>query len=187
MPAGRMIVAATLWALCWCHPIAAQDSEHIGGAWFSIGVGGGATTSDEFTGSDHFGGAFYGRVGSSLGAQASLGAELLLWGRKQGDLSPARGNLALIMLFHPTPDGPFFLKGGAGVAIAALLRPSTGGVTTRGATGFGATGGLGADLRLAGNVFLTPNLDVMFQHYPEGTDPSLTNVLFLVTLGLTFR
>ena len=51
----------------------------------------------------------------------------------------------------------------------------------------GLSAGAGADVRLGSSVFLTPNLDVLYQYFPAGQDPSLANVLILATLGLTFH
>lgn len=185
----RQIVSYLVLSLClWIVPLSAQEADGAGGVWVSAGVGGGASTSDEFTGSEHWGGSFYARVGGTVSPAFRLGGEFMVWGRKhENDLSPARGNLTLAALYHPGGSDVAFLKASAGLAVGALLRPHPGGVTTRGATGFGATGGVGALVRLGNHVFLTPNLDVLFQHFPTSDDPSLTNFVILFNLGLTFR
>lgn len=159
------------------------------GVWVGFGVGGGLSTSSEFsTLSQRWGGSFYARVGGTLSQRALLGAEFIAWGRKRDGLNPARGNLSLVALWYPAQTGPLFLKGGAGLAVASPLRASpAGGMTTHGTQGLGLGGGGGAHLRLGRSVFLTPNLDLLFQYFPAGQDPSLSNFVVLATIGVTFH
>ena len=174
-------------------PEAHAQRARQGGLWAGLGLGGGLSTSSEFSGSERWGGAFYGRIGGVLGQRVRLGAEFTVWAptKVNGD-SPARGNLSLVALLYPSATGPLFLKAGAGLAIAALLAQAPlGGTTTRGANGLGLNAGAGADVRLGASVFLTPNLDVLYQYFPAGQDPSLApsvaNFVLLATLGLTLH
>lgn len=183
----RFVAFMVAVGLAYTHTAQAQDGRSHGAVWLSAGVGGGATTSDEFNGADHFGGAFYARIGGAVSDALLLGGEIAIWGRKDDDLTPARGNITLTALVFPSASTSVFLKGGAGVAVGALLRQGPVGITTRDAQGFAATGGVGIDIRLGRSVFLTPNFDALFQYFPAGDDPRLTNVVYLATVGLTFR
>ncbi len=184
-----VVAGSTLLASLMLAPNVYGQGARPGGLWVGLGVGGGLSTSSEFTGSQRWGGAFYGRVGGTLSQRARLGAEFIVWGpKKVNGESPARGNLSVVALLYPSETGPLFLKAGAGLAIAALLRQAPlGGTTTRGASGLGLSGGAGADVRLGRDVLLTPNLDVLYQYFPKGQDPSLANFVILATLGLTFH
>ena len=154
--------------------------------WIELGGGGGLTTSSEFDGSDRFGGAFYGRLGGVLSSRMKLGIEFMAWGRGHEDLNPARGNLVLTTIIAPTTATPIYLRAGAGLAFAALIRDNVGEPTTRSATGLGFTGGIGYHVRLGRSVYLAPNLDILFQHFPTDPDPPISNFLILATVGLAF-
>lgn len=180
------LTTLVLVALALVPEVRAQAAP--GGLWLGLGVGGGVSTSSEFSGSDRWAGAFYARVGGTLSQRAQLGGEFIVWAKKRTSGSPARGNVSLVALLYPTETGTVFLKAGAGLAVAALLRQApAGGVTTRDAQGLGLSAGAGGQLRLGRSVSLTPNLDVLYQYFPAGQDPSLANFVVLGTLGLTFR
>jgi len=188
MMRATVMTITVLLALCTCVGTIRGQEPRPDGVWVGVGGGGGLTTSDEFSGSERWGGSFYARVGGTLSQRALLGMEFIVWGKKYGDLSPARGNLSLVAFWYPTERGPLFLKGGAGVAIGAPLRTDpVGNITTHGATGVGLSGATGAHVRLGSSVFLTPGLDVLYQYFPAGQDPSLANFVLLVTVGITFH
>ncbi|MEJ2369698.1 MAG: hypothetical protein P8Y07_02465 [Gemmatimonadales bacterium] len=80
----------------------------------------------------------------------------------------------LVYPFYETTGKPghdLFFRGSFGLA-----------ATDGGRTGLGLMFGTGYDLRLANNLYVTPNFDFMVQVFDGGT---LTT--FLITLGLGFH
>lgn len=136
------------------------------GFWF--GVGGGAGWLEGSSG-----GIFYVRMGGTPAKKALFGGEVVTWVRN----SASSTNIAATGLLYPfyrqtgKPGHDLFFRGSFGLA-----------VTDGGSTGLGLMFGTGYDLRLADNLYVTPNFDVMIQSFSGGT---LTTVL--VTLGLGFH
>jgi hypothetical protein len=121
-----------------------------------------------------------------------LGFDGVFWGRDQDNNGIARGNSTFSMLFYPSKSGGGFLKSGIGWANVAHASTSGNSTTTTTKSGFGLTLGAGWDVRLGSNLYLTPNLDFLFQAFESEDDPVLghipgTNTLLLFTLGLTWH
>ena len=87
------------------------------------------------------------------------------------------------MLYYPASPGGFFAKGGIGFAYATVSEDVGPGTFTADEQGFGLTFGAGWDFRIGGNLWLTPNVDVLVQSFDEFADSNL----FLFSLGIGFH
>lgn len=201
--AMRSTRAAALWTLILvalatlaAAPAAAQEGEadaHVSRSGFWLGGGLGGGVDDEGNG----GGAGYLRLGGTLAPNLLLGGDVLAFTRdatatvREGDLiveedaEVAHSNVTASLLYYTSDRGDFYLKGGLGFAVREFT-VERGDVTISSEdTGIGLTLGAGHDVQLGdGNLFLTPNLDVLLQGF-DGTENVST--LFLLTLGLGFR
>jgi hypothetical protein len=135
------------------------------------------------------GGAAYVRLGGTLSQRWLLGGELSIWARQEdtilGDntVSLTRSNATFTVMFFPSENGGFFLKGGLGGANVEL---QAGGVEVS-EQGVGTTLGVGYDVRLGRNLYLTPNMDLLIQTFETPASETTTNTLVLLTLGLTWH
>jgi len=164
----------------------AQDNtrppiEHSG-LWLSGGLGGGSTDNDEgsLTSGDDSGPAGYFRLGGSVSQHILLGGEVIgmTFDRDGTDVSFANATFTLI--YDPALPGGFFAKGGIGFASVTTSLDIGGGTFTTDDEGFGVTIGAGYDIRIGGNLYLTPNVDFLFQTYGDDRDASMA----LFTLGI---
>lgn len=176
-------------ALLAAAPAATQEGDADAnvprsGFWLSGGLGGGV--DDEGNG----GGAAYLRMGGTLSSRLLLGGDAVGFSRNvespaSGDARMSRSNVTASLLYHLSERSDFFVKGGVGFAYAEFSEDLGDATVTFEDTGFGVTLGAGHDVQLGdGNLFLTPNLDVLLQGF-DGTENVST--LFLLTLGLGFR
>jgi hypothetical protein len=177
-----------LLLLCAASEGEAQERRRHEGFWIGFGLGGGVNTSANVEDDKRGGGALYIRLGGTLSQKWLLGGEISVWGRQEdtilGDnsVSLTRSNATFTAMFFPSSNGGFFLKGGIGGANVEL---QAGGVKVS-EQGVGTTLGLGYDVRLGRNLYLTPNLDVLIQSF-ETANETTTNSLLLLTLGLTWH
>ncbi|PYO95988.1 MAG: hypothetical protein DMD62_00135 [Gemmatimonadetes bacterium] len=175
--------------------VAAQapaDIHEHRGFWIGFGLGGGVNLSEGLDGERLGGGAGYLRLGGTVSQRVLLGFDGIFWGRDENGNSIARGNSSFAMLFYPSGRGGGFLKGGLGWSNIARVTTSGNSTTTTTKSGFGLTLGTGWDVRLGHNLYLTPNLDFLFQAFSSEVDPVLgeipgTNTILLFTLGLTWH
>ena len=86
-------------------------------------------------------------------------------------------------MFVPSEAGGFYVKGGLGGANVEV-EASGEKVTEK---GVGTTLGLGYDVRLGRNLYLTPNIDWLIQTFENNVGETTSNSLFLVTIGLTWH
>ena len=183
---GRTMTSLAL-ILVLGSPAAAQRTAVHDGFWISFGFGGGTAFGDDaWDGDSKFGGAGFLRMGGSLSQQLLIGGEVIGWGTNQDEWSIGRGALMFTALYYPSPKGGFYLKGGAGFAgrsaekefrvesVTTTIREDHGGI------GLGA--GLGYDIQLARNFFLTPALDFVY----TGTEGDGASLL-LFTVGATWH
>lgn len=183
------LVAAAAVLFAWPASASAQEHEapglrqHRGGFWLSGGVGFGLDEDTEV------GGAGYVRLGGTLGDHWALGFDGVAYSRDaevrtdppttaDGTVTHSNGTAAVY--WFPSVEGGFFVKGGLGVAVARA-EVETGGVTiSREEEDVGVTAGVGYDVQLGdGNLYLTPNVDVMVGDFE--------NFHFLATVGIGFR
>lgn len=157
-------------------PLAAQrvravPVERHSGFWFSLGAGGGWDAPDGSFGTAGRGGVGYLRLGGTPHPQFLFGIEMLGW---ENSRDVSRGSLTATALLYPLRSGGPFVKLGFGGAD----------YEDRGfqANGLATTAGLGVDIRLGNNFYLTPNVDWMVQFFEDDT-----RTLALVSLGVTWH
>ncbi len=152
---------------------AQREPETHFGLWLGGGLGGGWREGVA-------GPAGYFRIGTTPSDKLLVGAEVIAWVKPE-DLIPNKKqiNIMASMLFYPfypntTFGSEFFFRAGAGLAIqeAALGSFSD-------QKGFGTAFGIGYDIRIDPNIFITPNFDVLVQRISGETT---TAILF--TIGL---
>ncbi|MFC1530635.1 outer membrane beta-barrel protein [Gemmatimonadota bacterium] len=181
------VIASTAILLLAAAPADAQRTANHEGFWISFGFGAGTALGDDaFDGDSKFGGAGFLRMGGSPSQQLLIGGEMIGWGTDQDNVQIGRAALMFTALYYPSPKGGFYLKGGAGFAgRSAEWQISLDGrtYTTRddqGGIGLGA--GLGYDIQLGRNFFLTPALDFVY----TGTEGDGASLL-LFTVGATWH
>ena len=154
---------------------AAQELEQRHrGFWFGLGFGGGWNQFDWTFGNSGRGGASYIRAGGTVNQHVLVGGEALVWFRDGGDdRSVERVNASLTAMVYPGSRGGLFFKGGFGAASHDIDSD-----TRR--DGIGLTTGMGFDFKIARNLYLTPNVDVLTQFLRDDTSTAL---LFTVGLG----
>ena len=162
------------------------DAQHPHqGFWIGFGLGAGVNTADGFEDS-RAGGAGYLRLGGTVSPKVLLGGEFSGWGRTVDDVTVGAGNTSFIVQFYPGANGGVFLKGGLGIATIRVSTDVLGVDVSATETGFGTTIGLGYDARVGSSIFLTPNVDLLWQTYDiAGANADQAIVLF--TLGLTWH
>lgn len=185
----------------------AQGSAHQArhGLWGGFGFGTAVNLTDTYAAVSASAGSLwgfggYGRIGGTLDQRLVLGGETYAWGGSRDGVDFARGNVSAVILFIPSPQGGVFLKGGVGfgyVATAIFSSRTVGGIyyqnsVTQGKSGFGATAGVGFEVRIGRNVYLVPEVDWYLQSV--GSQTSLvfgetpgTNNLIAFSLGLTWH
>lgn len=167
----------------------AQSRHRHDGFWIGFGIGGGVNTAANVEEGKRGGGAAFVRLGGTLSQRWLLGGEVSIWGRQEdtvlGDntVSLTRSNATLTVLFFPSENGGFFLKGGVGGANVEL---QSGGLKIS-HQGMGTTLGLGYDVKLGRNLYLVPNLDLLIQTFETSGDATTTNTLVLLTVGVMWH
>ena len=164
----------------------AQTHPHHG-FWIGFGFGGGRNlTAGNLTATQRTGGTGYLRLGGTLSQSVLLGFEGHSW--VHGGYTRANGTATV--MFYPSRQG-LFVKGGLGVASLGKVSVTGQNATTE-VTGFGITAGVGYELRIGGNLYLVPGVDVLNQFFKAYTDPSLGavpghNSIASLTLGLLWH
>lgn len=167
--------------------LVAQDTdrppaEHSG-LWLSGGLGGGSTNNDEggfVTDQDDGGPAAYFRMGGSVSQHVRLGGEVIGMTFDRDGTDVNFTNVTVTLIYDPALPGGFFTKGGIGFASVMTSLDIGGGTFTTDEEGFGVTLGVGYDIRIGDNLYLTPNFDLLLQTYDDDRDASMA----LFTLGL---
>jgi len=179
----------TIICLVSSAPTLAQDqarSRHEG-FWIGFGIGGGSAKAENDTADALGGGAVYLRLGGTLSQKWLLGGELMAWGRGEDGATTSRANVSFTALFYPSDNAGFYLKGGVGSSYVnrTLTVIGTTASVERGGGGF--TLGAGFDIRLGSNLYLTPNIDWMFQSIEEREGIQTKTHVTLLTLGLIWH
>ena len=169
-----------------CSTLEAQRRHQ--GFWIAFAPGGVGSADVE-----GFAYPLYLRLGGTTSQRLLLGVE---WYGVILDAQPSAGmtNLTAIALLYPSQRGGFFAKGGLGIGRAESTCPDS---PTDVASGLGTTLGVGIDLRLGRNVYLTPNVDMLWQRAervlcPVPGQPQAGTVRgyspgFFFTLGITWH
>lgn len=188
----RVLFACLGFILAGTVALEAQTPREHRGFWIGFGLGGGVNVTESLDDATLAGGAAYLRLGWTLSQRLLLGAEGIGWNRERDDENLSRGNGTATLLFYPSRSGGLFLKGGIGGASVSVSVEENGATTTTSKGGFGATAGLGYEIRLASNFYLTPAFDWLFQAFDADSDTSLgdipgTNSILLLTVGVLWH
>lgn len=185
---SRALMAAALLLIFGSTPASAQREASHEGFWISFGFGAGTAIGDDaFDGDSKFGGAGFLRMGGSPSQQFLIGGEMIGWGTDQDNVRVGRGALMFTALYYPSPKGGFYLKGGAGFAgrsaeTTIILPGDVEATVTDEHGGIGLGAGLGYDIQLGRNFFITPALDFVY----TGTEGDGASLL-LFTVGATWH
>jgi len=188
---GSAIATAVLMLLA-ATPVRAQRTAVHEGYWIGFGFGGGTVLGEDFFDGDaKFGGSGFLRMGGSPSQQLLIGGELIGWGTDQADVQIARGAMMFTAMYFPSPKGGFYVKGSAGFAGRTekewVYFPTLPVVGDREHisnedSGIGLGAGLGYDIQVARNFFITPALDFVY----TGTEGDGASLL-LFTVGATWH
>lgn len=165
-------------------PLCAQQQPKHNGFWISFGLGGGwnLTRNVGVDQNSKPGGAAFIRLGGTPSEKLLLGGEVIGWGRDEAGSTLSRGNVNLTAMFYPSVETGVYLKGGLGGASISTTVEEGNTTTTVHDEGFGATVGIGWDVRLARNFYLTPGIDFLYQRVSD-TD----NTILIFTVGATWH
>ena len=152
--------------------INAQSDETHKGFWLSFGAGGGWLQSERSA-------TTYFRMGGTPNGRVLFGGQVIHWWQNE-DIQHT--NVSAILTLYPfygrTNSGnqlrEAFTRIGAGVATAHRFN--------RDDTGIGLNAGLGIDLRLNSNFFVTPNVDLLVDLFNDSTYTSV-----LVSVGFSWH
>jgi hypothetical protein len=158
------------------------------GFWVAFGLGGGSNFAD-FAEGARAGVGGYVRLGGTISQKFLIGGEISGWGRDQNGSTFTESGMTAVALFYPAGGG-LFLKGGAGFAGWASSAESGSTTSTTTAGGFAGTVGVGYDLRIGSNLYLTPNVDFLY-HTMESESAVFDGIssgqVLMFTLGLTWH
>jgi hypothetical protein len=175
------ILIATLACVLDATAQEAGTQEHRG-FWIGFGLGGGWNTGTALDGTAEAGMGAYGRLGLTASQRLLVGLESIAWVDAQIGRAVTRANSTLTAMFYPSRAGGLYMKGGVGVSTVQWVTPVGGEKGNGGAV----TLGIGYDIRLGSNLYLSPNVDFLFQSAESGgvqTDNSIS----LFTLGLVWH
>jgi Outer membrane protein beta-barrel domain len=186
---------------CLMAPAFASAQDRQGG-WFGVGGGfGSASVSCDDCGSSsrEGSGAGYLRGGWTLSPRVQVGAELDIWAKTFTFEPGTEGtfkvyNFSGVVNFYPAPARPFFVKGGAGVALQDVDFAANGTkINVEVGRGPGVVVGAGYDFRLGRRVALTTAVDYWYGNLGDSLkfagESLLTGVshnVLDVTVGITF-
>jgi len=175
--------------------VGSYDERH--GFWLNLGLGAGQERSkfaDEINWSDPLTkptGSII--VGGTVSPNLRVGVQLNGWADSHYDqgvkVTDYLGGLLLVGQFYPSRRSGFYLKGGGGFSRVGTDVPGPGGIHE---DGFGWTAGLGYELRVSRNLFLTPMAD-FYQHRSDVRDvngvlePALYDRLITIGVALTIQ
>ncbi len=147
------------------------------GFWMSFGAGGGTSdrVNDSFGRFGRKGGVVYGRLGGTVNQNFLVGGEVTVWFRDSRFSYESRTNAMVTVLFYPAPATGAFIKGGFGFASHDRQFGDY-------ASGLGTVIGGGIDFKVARNLYITPNVDLMVQTFDNDTNGTL-----LFALGVTWH
>jgi hypothetical protein len=91
------------------------------------------------------------------------------------------------VLFFPSTNGGLFLKGGIGGSYVDVSADVVGLDLSVSRAGFGTTFGLGWDVKLGNNIYLTPNADLLFQAIETASGDDRNTAILMFTLGLIWH
>jgi outer membrane protein with beta-barrel domain len=170
-----LLVAATpAAAAAQGHPQTRQ------GFWIGFGLGY-ASLSFSCSGCSGSEGGLGGylKMGGTLSPKLLIGGETNGWAKSENGTTVTAGNASAAVYFFPSPSGGLFLRGGLGVA---TLSASNGG-SSASQSGFGATFGLGYDIRVGTNMSITPVANYNWGNLGSGVKQNVVQL----AVGLTWH
>jgi hypothetical protein len=189
----RKLLSLLLVACCGSTLLSAQTShpQVRQGFWISFGLGAGsydlACDGCTYDAKTDLAGNF--RLGGTVSPNLLVGGETMGWTHSEDGVNQLSSSLMAVVLYYPSAKGGLYLKGGLGIA---MYRASDG-TDDATMTGFGFSGGIGYDIRLAKNFSLTPYVNAMYgtsaSYKFNGTDTgvSASQRLFQAGLAVTFH
>jgi hypothetical protein len=102
------------------------------------------------------GGAGHLTLGGTLTPQILLAGELTGWTKEEDGARLTHGNVNAIVQFYPMVDAGLFLRGGVGASQLRISAEEDNVSLTITEDGFGASAGLGYDIRVGSNFSITP-------------------------------
>ena len=178
---SRCLVVLAALALALATAASAQGRPQTRqGFWIGFGLGWGSL-SYSCTGCSGSEGALSGylKLGGTLGPKLLIGGETNGWTKNESGVTITAGNLSGTVYFYPAPASGFFLRGGLGFA---SLRASSGGISGS-ESGFGATFGLGYDVRVGTNLSITPVANYNWGDLGSGVKQHIIQL----AVGVTFH
>ena len=153
------------------------------GFWIGFGLGYGSL-SYSCSGCSGSEGSLSGylKMGGTLSPKLLIGGETNGWTKSDYPLSgvtTTAGNVSGTVYFYPAPASGFFLRGGLGFA----SRSASAGGSSVSQSGFGATFGLGYDVRVGRNLSITPVANYNWGAIESGTKQNI----FQLAVGVTFH
>jgi len=192
-----LMIAVALSALS--APVVGQEmqvdvEQRHNGWWFGAGLGGGWNSTDT-PDTTQGGGAGFIRGGGTLKQWFLFGVDVAFWvkriGTSQDPVWISSTNATAMAMLYPLYPLGGYLKVGVGVGIADVVENTE----VLGAIppahkeyGIGLTGGIGWDLRVGRNFYLTPNVDVIWNNVqnPVGTE-KVNSLAVTIALGVTWH
>jgi hypothetical protein len=140
----------------------------------------------------HWGGSGYLRAGGNLNSRVRLGGELYFWQASIDDSQVHVRGLQGIVLWHPWRTGGFFTQAGLGLSRLRNVFDLEGSTVRAAETGLSVMLGLGYDIRIVRQLFLTPSVASVVVptatiDTPAGPLDNVVATLFQFGLGLTLR
>lgn len=195
---ARLLVTLATLACLGAAGLSAQRPQTREGFWIGFGFGGGSAglscnvVCDSLSRETGFSG--YLKMGGTLSPKLLLGGESTGWTKSEQGTTAQLGILSASVYFYPSPATGFFVKGGPGFSVYT----ADDGTTKESGTGFGFILGAGYDLRVGGNISITPVVNFSWGSIGEveltGTGPTgttsgygLKENVFDFQLGITFH
>jgi hypothetical protein len=172
--------------------LAAQQSQPRSareGWWLGFGLGPGESSGE---GNEPiWAPSGYLRFGDTAQPNLLWGLEALGWAGDRSDTSFVRGNAHVMVMWYPSVKDGFYLKGGLGVGAFRESHSSGNTTDTNTRVGFGLGFGLGWELRMGGNLYLVPSVDLPGQFFGSesafGVSVPDAGGMFMANLGLTWH
>ncbi len=180
-----LALALALTALSTSLAFGQRAHEHRG-FWWGVGLGGGVNISEGTDGETLGGYAGTIRVGGTVSEKLLLAGDLTFWLREYSDLDLYRSNTTFSAFWFPIDARGFYVQAGVGLGVVSGVVRQGGGSFTESELAFGTTLGIGLDLRISSNLYITPNFAWLFQAFDEIGETGVTSNSVLVgTLGIT--
>jgi len=193
-PLARIVGVVSILAAGIAGRALAQHPQTREGFWIGFGFGHGSAdlkspTLDSLGATGREGGTTgFVKLGGTLSKSVLLGGEVNAWVKSESGVTFTVGNVSAAAYFYPAPQTGFFVKGGVGYGSTRFSnsRPAT-------ASGFGFLAGVGYDVRVGGNISLTPVANFYFGSDGDMTEngtkviSSLKHNVFDFGLGITFH